>query len=130
MDLELHNAARIGDEAEAGLLLHQGHNVNQQTSTGYTALHWAAGNGHLNMVRLLLNQGADINSKLQNGFTALHITAMEGHQEVARLLLNQAGINVNAKADLESTAEDLACYNRHTAIATLIQSHSSFVYGS
>jgi ankyrin repeat protein len=63
--------------------------------TGETALHLAAGEGHLEIVKLLLEHGADVNAKTAYE-TALHLAAGEGHLEIVKLLLEH-GADVNAK---------------------------------
>jgi ankyrin repeat protein len=45
---------------------------------GYTGLHEAAANGHVEVLRLLLRKGADINVKDKYGFSALHEAAHWG----------------------------------------------------
>ena len=52
--------------AERGAVpLHLLHNVllTRTGSNGWTALHKAAGRGHVDVVRLLLEHGADVNAK-------------------------------------------------------------------
>lgn len=45
----------------------------------YTALHYAARNGNMEICKLLLNDGkADINAVTKGGATALHRAAMMG----------------------------------------------------
>ena len=55
---------------------------------GLTALHWAAREGHRDVVVVLLERGADINAqdKLQ-GRTALHWAADEAEEQIVELLL-------------------------------------------
>lgn len=43
--------------------------VNQQTSEGFSLLHYAAGAGNLELVKALLARGADPNLKAEDGFT-------------------------------------------------------------
>ena len=79
-----------------------------------TALHWAAGNGHLRVIPVLLSAGAEVDSKegsapttektvvkfkyyslmfFRYGQTALHLAAQYGNLDSCRLL-------VEARADL------------------------------
>jgi ankyrin repeat protein len=52
-----------------------------------TALHYAAGDGNLDMVTFLLDKGALVDERLANGPTPLYLAASRGHEAVARLLL-------------------------------------------
>lgn len=66
-------AAQCGDVKKVEKLLSQGTNVDQRDSAGYTALHYAARNGHLDVCKVLLRNDADINSTTKSGHaTALH----------------------------------------------------------
>ena len=49
---------------------------------GFTALHWAAQCGHLDICELLLHSGANVNAQNQTGDTPLHLAAYETtHQD-------------------------------------------------
>ena len=51
--------------------------------TGYTALHWAAKHGNLDLVKLLAGQyQVDVNVKSHGGYTPLHLSCQFSHQEV------------------------------------------------
>ncbi|KAF8246227.1 ankyrin, partial [Wilcoxina mikolae CBS 423.85] len=67
-----------------------------------TALHHAAGNGHLDTVRLLLDKGADIEAKYRDWYgtsrTALHNAAGNGHLDTVRLLLDR-GFEIHTSDD-------------------------------
>ena len=65
------------------LLADQSHTVNKRTTSGDTALHQAAGYGHLKVLQLLLNNGANIAAKDFDGNTSLHFAC--GHQPLTRL---------------------------------------------
>ena len=49
-----------GEEEVAVFLLEHGADLNDPADTGATALHWAAGAGHLNLVKRLLELGAPL----------------------------------------------------------------------
>ena len=55
--------------ADAIAELDKGLDVNMQTSEGYTLLHYAAGDGNLEMVRELIRRGANVNLKADSGYT-------------------------------------------------------------
>ncbi|KZV61420.1 ankyrin repeat protein, partial [Peniophora sp. CONT] len=54
---------------------------------GQTALHGAAGFGHVDVCRVLLECGALVEDGDEGGDTALHFAAAEGHLAVVRVLL-------------------------------------------
>ena len=55
---------------------------------GCTALHWAAGSGHIACVKYLVSQNLDPSQKqTTNGRTPLHYAARNGRTEVCRLLI-------------------------------------------
>lgn len=63
-------AIGIKDNAAAVRLLDSGQfDVNMKTSEGYTLLHYAAGDGNLEMVRELIRRGADVNARAATGST-------------------------------------------------------------
>jgi ankyrin repeat protein len=115
------------DAEECRVLLDWGIEVNfQQDGNQWTALHWAALQGHGNIVRLLLKDGMPAESVSGGGgglvppsrgqrrcdlniaeahyrCTALQFACMEGHVDIARMLLD-AGADANARNSSESTA--------------------------
>lgn len=69
--------AQHGEPEEVEKLIHRG--VDIRDKSGYTALHYAARNGHVNVCTLLLEYGADINATTKCGCaTALHRAASAG----------------------------------------------------
>ena len=75
-------------------LLSLGANPDLETSSGCTALHAAALNGHAACVAALSAAGCDVDAQSQNGSSALHNAANGGHVAVVREL-------VAAGADLD-----------------------------
>jgi ankyrin repeat protein len=66
---------------------HELGDINAKDEKGETALHYAASQGHEEMVRLLLEMGADISGRNVDGWTALHHAAFWGHSKVVIVLL-------------------------------------------
>src|SRR6056297_2446330 len=83
----------------AKYLIQQGAQVNQQDSDGFTALHYAAKDGHLEIVKLLVGKGAELNiypdeSKFYKGETPLNSACSYGNTgdknlEVVKFLVEQ-----------------------------------------
>ena len=59
---------------------------------GYSALHWAAKHGNLNVVKLLAGSySAHVNQKSHGGYTPLHLACQFEHHEVFDLLVETYG---------------------------------------
>ncbi|XP_033737356.1 transient receptor potential cation channel subfamily A member 1-like isoform X2 [Pecten maximus] len=61
-----------------------------QDCRGFSALHHAATNGHLDVVEFIVTSGADINLQNKNGDTALHVAVGGDHTDVIGYLLKQS----------------------------------------
>ncbi|WP_114364201.1 ankyrin repeat domain-containing protein [Ciceribacter lividus] len=69
-------------------LLHfYGADVNQTTTSGYTLLMLAAGEGNEFLARRLIRWGARVDEQDSTGQTALMYAANSGHGDIARLLI-------------------------------------------
>jgi ankyrin repeat protein len=75
--------------------------VDVLDNDGWTPLHWAACNGHLEVAKLLVANGAAVGAQAYSGQTPLHVAAECGHIDVARFLVaNGAPVNdKNADGD-------------------------------
>jgi ankyrin repeat protein len=65
---------------------------------GWCPLHYAAANGHVDMITFLLDANADISAQDTVGCTALHVACRYGQAEVVKCLI-EAGAEVNTVED-------------------------------
>lgn len=70
--------------------MRRGAGANVQDNTGYSALHHASLNGHIECVRLLLAHEASPNLPDYRGSSPLHLAAWAGHQDIVKLLLTHS----------------------------------------
>lgn len=101
-------------------------NVNKD---GWTALHYAASKGYLDISRFLLSNGADVNSKSPNETTPLMMASRYGHIEVVRLLLS-SGADLALKNQQGLTAIDFASKANQSEIRNGLASRWYKLYGS
>merc|ERR1719412_1866575 len=64
--------------------------------SGYTALHWAAKHGNLDIIKLVISflagsYSVHVNPKSHGGYTPLHLACQFGHQEVFDILVKAYG---------------------------------------
>lgn len=85
---------------------------------GYTAMHRASYNGHLEVVEFLLSVGARVDARTVDGWQPLHSACRWNKASVASLLL-QNGAPINAQTNGNLTPLHLAACNDR-AEATLL----------
>lgn len=78
--------ATVGKVAKLTGVLRGGGSPDDADPDGYSALHGAAENGHLDCVQALLAAGADPHPRTSDGLTPLDLAEIEGHDEIAALL--------------------------------------------
>lgn len=74
----------------------QSHPRNCGFNNGWSALHYACDNGHMELITKLIGSGANIDMPTADGDTALSIAAEAGRFDVVKWMV-QAGAQVNAK---------------------------------
>jgi cytohesin len=126
----IHDVAWKGDLAGVQAELDKGVDVDEGNDSwpGMTPLHYAADEGHTEVVELLIANGADVNAKNENGWTPLHLAAYWGGKEIVELLI-AAGADVNAKdmSNWIGTPLDIATHPENpidtAEIAELLRKH-------
>jgi len=105
-----------GQAQIARKLIARGADVNK---TGWTPLHYAATNGHVDIMQMLLDENAYIDAESPNGTTPLMMAAMYGSPAAVKLLLD-AGADPTLKNQLKLTALDFANRGNRKDAAELI----------
>ena len=78
--------AAVGNLNQVQRAIDDGHDVNASDDSGYTALHAAAENNHIEIVKLLLHQGASKTAAITSGETPADLACLSGHDEMVNLL--------------------------------------------
>eukprot|EP00756_Hemistasia_phaeocysticola_P024346 Hpha_TRINITY_DN15946_c1_g2::TRINITY_DN15946_c1_g2_i1::g.73101::m.73101 len=125
----LSQAAKAGCDPMVRLLLDAGADVNASDGNQYTAIHHAAGMGHVGVVALLLDRGADPNSLTSYHVTPLHRAALpsraEGTSEVGRLLLDAGAdpnvLTLTGKTPLDFQSMEMLSKSEGRALKALLE---------
>jgi len=96
-------------------------------TTGYTVLHFAALNGHMEIVQLLVEQdGQLLTSKDRRGCLPLHLAAWNGHNQVVQYLLEAEISTIDTVNNAKETALHLAAQHGHgKVVAILLQKQAN-----
>ncbi|CEO95661.1 hypothetical protein PBRA_004387 [Plasmodiophora brassicae] len=118
----LHNAARSGDVSTVRRVL-QYHrdavdvNSKDMQFYGYSALHWAAFKGFLDILIALVDDGgADVNNITVAHWTALHLASQAGHGRVCRWLIESGEANLELLTTDAKSATTVAADQSTSAI--------------
>ena len=97
--------ASLNDDLDfVNMLIAKDAEVNKK---GWTPLHYAATNGHDDVVKVLLDHSAYIDAGSPNGTTPLMMAARGGHLSTVKLLLDE-GADLRVKNQIGLTAVDFA----------------------
>ena len=87
-DYPINIAATRGLMGEVATLLAHGANINAMGEHGYTPLHNAVEQNHIEIVRFLLKSGADATMSNDDGDTPVELAKLMGYEGMLRLMAN------------------------------------------
>ncbi len=116
-DTALMVAALQPEPAMAIALIDRGAQINRP---GWTALHYAATSGSLDIIRRLLEESAFIDAESPNRTTPLMMAARSGHADAAKLLLAE-GADFTLRNELGLGAADFARAQGHRELANYLE---------
>jgi hypothetical protein len=102
--------------------------INSVDEEAWSALHYAAGEGHTRTCEFLIENGANIDALDSYNCTPLWVAAFNDKRDVVKVLLMAgASTSISAKPEGEpmTTAALAARRNRHPGLADLIDSESA-----
>jgi ankyrin repeat protein len=110
-------AAYLEQKETVQRLIDAGAQVNQE---GWTALHYAAVVGNLEIVKMLIERYAYIDAETPNKTTPLMLAARRGEMNLVQYLITE-GADISLKNMLGWTAYDFAVESERRDIAALLQ---------
>jgi len=124
---EIHEAAADGDIERVRVLLAKDPTLaNAKDRIGSTPLHWAAAEGHEDVVRLLLSNRADVNARPGNLVTPLGSAAHRGQADIVKLLISN-GANVDLADVTHITPPATAAFGGYKQIVEILLANNAQV---
>mmetsp|Transcript_3128 Transcript_3128/g.6506 ORF Transcript_3128/g.6506 Transcript_3128/m.6506 type:complete len:161 (+) Transcript_3128:297-779(+) len=112
-------AARVGDAQAVQNAIRHGAAANAADSHGWTALHYSAAGGHLEVCKVLVDHCSDVNATLPDFSTPLMLAAEEGHLSIAKFLLDNGALP-KCKDEDGFTAQDRCDKNIEAELKKLL----------
>ena len=81
------------------MLVEAGAPVDARGMGGWTPLHMACLDGHLDIARMFIEAGALVDIRGEDGWTPLHWACLFGHLEVVRCLVEEGHADMHAVDD-------------------------------
>lgn len=91
----------------------------QENRDGWTALHYAAISGHVEVARFLIQKGAKVNTRAPNSQTPLMLAAGAGSVDMVKFLIDEQG-DLRLKDRNDKTARQIAEEKGHKQVADYI----------
>lgn len=92
---------------------------------GFSPMHWASKEGHLNIVDMLISRGAKINSTNMGDDTALHLASAHGHREIVMKVILKILSYVNGWVYFIYKLFNNCCNN---VVLTVLMMHTVVIY--
>ncbi|XP_075790057.1 ankyrin repeat and sterile alpha motif domain-containing protein 1B isoform X4 [Pelodiscus sinensis] len=104
------------------LSIWRGPNINCTDSSGYTALHHAALNGHRDVVIKLLQYEASTNVADNKGYFPIHLAAWKGDVDIVKILIHHGPSHsrVNEQNNENETALHCAAQYGHSEVVAVL----------
>ena len=119
-EIQLLRAAKKGDYDRVRAAMRSCKTLNCRDQNGYTALHWAAAEGHLKVLTALLqSQRVNVHAKTKSGASALHWAAGQGSAEAVKQLLVYKA-DPRQEDEQGETALFWGCTNAHPQVVNLL----------
>ena len=121
-------AARAGRLENVRFLLQNDRSLPAyKNKQGYSALHFAAEQGHADIIKALVDAGVKANQPGPDRKTILHIAVVHDNLALVKFLVEELGLKVTVKDKFKRTPLALACKNGCMKIASyLLQQGSEF----
>ncbi|XP_047478068.1 serine/threonine-protein phosphatase 6 regulatory ankyrin repeat subunit C-like [Penaeus chinensis] len=117
----IHEAARGGRDGDVLRSLANGEDPSAATSSNNTPLHYAAYEGHTDVLRVLLDKESDPNLTNDTGDTPLHLGAINGKVGVVKMFSEEEGVNLNQPSATNQTLLAYARYGREKPMLNVLR---------
>jgi len=111
----------------ARLLIEKRANVNAKDKYGWTPLHYATGNCHVDILHLLVDNGANLEAQNNHGSRALHKAAYNGQLLIVQELISRYHVDINARDNDGETSFTFARDEKDSKMVAFLQVNGGIV---